>query len=130
MKIKQIRLLAFLMSLMFLIAIGCNKDEGDDPIEEEPTEEEDPTNGDDCVTEGMIYNGEIKTIIDNSCATSNCHAGTNSLPSLATYNDVVSRIDRVSARALDLQTMPPAGPLEDCDMKKLKAWIEAGTPEE
>ena len=118
------------MSLTFVVAIGCSKDDGDDPIEKEPTEEEDPGNGDDCVTDGMTYNGEIKAIIDNSCATASCHAGTNSLPSLATYADVVSRIDRVSARALDLQTMPPAAPLADCDMKRLKAWIEAGTPEE
>lgn len=131
MKITSFKLLAFACSLAFFVAIGCSNDDGTDPVEEEPVEEEDPTNNDDdCITTDMTYNGEIKTLINTSCATASCHAGNNNLPSLATYQDVVALKGRVEARALDAQTMPPAGPLADCDMKKLQAWLNDGAPEE
>lgn len=130
MNIKPFRLFAFLCTLAFFVAIGCSKDDGDDPIEEPMEEEEEETNEDDCVTEGMVYNGEIKTIINTNCATSSCHAGNNSLPSFTNYANVIAQKDRIEVRALDVQTMPPAGPLADCDMKKLQAWLDDGAPEE
>ncbi len=82
-----------------------------------------------CDTTNLTYTNSIKTIIDGNCATSSCHGVGASFPDLTTYINVTSNITRVKARAIDLKTMPASGPLPVCEINKLQAWINAGTPQ-
>lgn len=82
-----------------------------------------------CDTTNQKYSTGINTIINNNCASSSCHGAGGNSPDLSTYTNVISNITRVKARAIDLKTMPAAGPLSICDINKLQAWINAGTPQ-
>ncbi|MFY0675146.1 MAG: cytochrome c [Bacteroidia bacterium] len=103
--------------LLFLAAFSCTNNN-----------EEDLNPDDDCPTENEAYDGDISQILNTSCATTGCHAAGGGLPSLADYASANSLKERIMVRAITEKTMPPAGPLSDCDIKKLKAWIDAGAP--
>jgi hypothetical protein len=82
-----------------------------------------------CDTSNLTYTNSIKTIIDANCASSSCHGAGGTSPDLSSYINVTSNITRVKARAIDLKTMPASAPLSVCEINKLQAWINAGTPQ-
>lgn len=82
-----------------------------------------------CDTTNQTYTASIKTIIDVNCASVGCHVTGGQSPDLTSYQKVKDNITRVKVRAIDLKTMPAAAPLSVCDMNKLTAWINAGTPQ-
>lgn len=95
-----------------------------------------PINTNTCDTIGMTYTTHVQPIIQNYCYS--CHAGT--APSgggivLDSYAGVKnfaagggSLIDRITSTDPSVQ-MPRGGPkLSDCDISKIKAWVNAGTP--
>jgi cytochrome c553 len=47
---------------------------------------------------------------------------------LATYEQVVEHKDRVVARAVESDTMPPGQALSETDQDLLTRWVEGGTP--
>lgn len=82
-----------------------------------------------CDTTNLTYTNSIKTIIDANCASSSCHSTGGTSPDLSSYTNVTSNITRVKVRAIDLKTMPASAPLSVCEINKLQAWINAGTPQ-
>lgn len=106
-----------LFTLLFgsSVLISCTQDK---VTEDAP----DPCN------EDYTYSDDIEAIIMNNCATSGCHNGAQS-PALNSYSAVEAKKDRVKARAVDLKTMPPSGPLSDAEIQKISCWIEQGAKE-
>lgn len=84
-----------------------------------------------CDTVEATYNASVKAIIDSKCAVSSCHGGPQQ-PNLTDFNAVNTNSDRISVRALDQQTMPPASmpALTNDEIDILNCWREAGFPEE
>jgi hypothetical protein len=83
-----------------------------------------------CDTANITYTNSIKTLVDANCASSSCHAAGGTSPDLSSYTNVTNNITRVKARAIDLKTMPASSPLTVCEINKLQAWINAGTPKQ
>jgi hypothetical protein len=90
-----------------------------------------------CDTSNVRYSVEIKAIFDAKC--NSCHAGVNASGNirLETYQNVKTYIDAsgprlVSSIAQDgnASAMPQGQPkLPDCDIDKVKIWVNAGYPE-
>ena len=88
-----------------------------------------------CNTDNVSYSADIRPIIENNCL--GCHRGANPVGGfvLETYSDVAAKAN--SGRlygAVSWQTgyvpMPfgASSPLPGCDLDKIKAWIDAGAP--
>lgn len=112
---SSIALLAFISS--------CTNDKAEDP---NPCAYE---------TSALKYNGFIKEIINSDCANSGaCHGSPqdqNAGGELTSYAQVKEKInsDAFNNRVFVLKDMPQGSSLSECDMKKLKAWYDAGSPE-
>lgn len=106
---------------------SCEKE----PEESEMEEMEEMEN--ECETEGVTYEGEIKSIL-SGCTGSNCH-GASTSRSMANYADAVSyskqgRILGAINRQSGFSPMPKNGSkLEQCKIDQVAAWIEADYPE-
>ena len=88
-----------------------------------------------CTIDSMTYTKDIQSIIQNNCYS--CHAGTASGSfgiNLDSYNDL--KFEAQSGELLrrlvstdPSEMMPKGGPrVSDCDINKINAWIQAGTP--
>jgi uncharacterized membrane protein len=104
--------------ILLLIANSCRK--GDSV----------PVPPDDCsnITSGTI--GPLFTAVKAVIAT-NCQGCHNASQSEGGMNwtvdcNVIKFKDRIKARAVDLGTMPPTGPLPASEKNKITAWINAG----
>lgn len=82
-----------------------------------------------CDTTNLTYINSIKTIIDGKCATSSCHGGAQP-PNLTSYQNVINNISSIESTTLgSIKTMPKSSQLPVCEINKLQAWINAGTPQ-
>lgn len=95
-----------------------------------------PINSNTCDTTSITYTINMQPIIQNYCYS--CHAGTAPsgggivLDSYAALKNFAagggSLIGRITSTD-PLVQMPRGGPkLSDCDISKIKAWVNAGTP--
>ena len=89
-----------------------------------------------CDTTNVTYTATIKPILDNSCAISGClDAQTKSFGhDLSSYNGSVASSQGRLLGAINQQNgfiaMPKGmAKLSDCDISKITAWINAGTPQ-
>lgn len=104
-----------------IFAVSCGGDE-------EPTPEP-------CVSEGMRYSVEMKTIIDNTCATAGCHesGGSATFP-MGTFDQAkqavaFGRIIGAINHTVDFSPMPKdADKLDQCTIDKITNWVENGAP--
>ncbi len=108
-------------------ATGCYYDNSEDLY---------PANtGGACDTAGVTYTAQLKQVVDNQCATSDCHAAL--LPSgwdLSNYEGLkqcaMSGTLIPSIEHTSNNPMPKDGTkLDACTISKFKAWINAGMPE-
>ena len=114
--------LSLLLSLSFLIfTVACSDDDDDA-----------------CNTDDITYTNDIKPIYEQSCTTAGCHAtGSDNIWPMDTYElsvgavgfgcieNVIQHLDQENCTP-----MPIGGDkLEDCDIDKILAWIDAGMPE-
>ncbi|WP_235296056.1 hypothetical protein [Portibacter marinus] len=120
----------YLLLLMAAFMIGvtaCEKQE----MEMEEEEEEEMMN--ECDTEGVTYEGEIKSIL-SGCTGSSCH-GSNTGRSMANYADAVNyakqgRILGAIKREAGFSPMPKNGAkLAQCKIDQIEAWIDDDYPE-
>lgn len=97
--------------------------------------EEDPM-VDECNTDNITYTNTVATIFNSTCATPGCHVGPNTatfpLENYAQsvlavgFGQIVDAINHAS----NVEPMPRgADKLEQCDIDKITAWINAGAPE-
>jgi large repetitive protein len=70
----------------------------------------------------------VKAILATNCAFAGCHAGANPQSGINFTIDceIVSRKDRINARAVVAGTMPPSGAISAADKQKITDWINAG----
>lgn len=94
-----------------------------------------PTGTSNCDTANMRLSVEINSILNNNCNA--CHGGTaaagggiqlqnyNSLKALASGGTLYTAISHTGSAS----PMPKGGgKLSDCDISKIKAWIDRGAP--
>ncbi|MFZ4707803.1 MAG: hypothetical protein ACOYMF_17505 [Bacteroidales bacterium] len=69
-----------------------------------------------------------KSIITSSCATSGCHIAPTNSGGVNFDSDanIVTNGSRIKTQAVDLETMPPTGPLSASDKAIISNWINAG----
>ncbi len=85
-----------------------------------------------CDTSNTTFSATILPIMHQSCAIPNCHVGVmpQSSLDLSTYGDV--QIIGLDGRLVGTVTgssgliMPPSGPLTQCEVKKIKKWVQNG----
>ena len=90
-----------------------------------------------CDTTNAKFAAFVSPLVAASCATSNCHSTTRQAAgiNLGTYTAIKAYITADKAtflgsidRTSGYSAMPQgSGKLADCDIKKLKTWINAGT---
>ncbi len=89
---------------------------------------------DSCDTTQVTYNNQISTIISSYCLS--CHNA--SAPQggriLESYNQVVDAVNNANLQPRvnhqqGFPGMPTGGPMPQCEIDKINAWIQAGMPE-
>jgi len=111
-------------ALAFIFTASCSSDNVDDKYGP----------GSSCDTTVVTFSQDIKSIISQNCE--GCHndnsasgglnlAGHSNIQTSALGGGLMNRVERPSSDPL---SMPPGGPLSDCDQKKLMAWINEGAP--
>lgn len=123
------KLLKILSSVSLLMALsGCYYDNRAELLAQNPA--------DDCNTDTVTFSNDINPIIQSNCAVSGCHnattqaAGLNyeefaDLKSVAGNGNLVGRIT-----ATGTALMPQGGPpLPDCQINKIRAWVQDGAPQ-
>lgn len=87
-----------------------------------------------CDTVNNIkYSGAIDQIINTNCAIPTCHVpGGSGSGDFTTYSGVM---EKVNSGAFEYRIfyaksdkMPPSNSLSDCDLKKIRIWLDAGAP--
>jgi len=75
----------------------------------------------------VSYADQIRPIIDTNCQISNCHGDNISIPTFATYSDVVAKADDIKFRTSS-GSMPPVGPLPNDQIQLIADWVDQGAP--
>lgn len=114
----------FVISVLSLISSSCYYDNYEDLY----------GNVNACDTSSVTFSQDIKVIIGQNCE--GCHNGASASGglnlaghqniSVAALNGII--MNRVTRSAGDPLLMPPGQALSDCDQTKLRAWINAGAP--
>ena len=112
-----------ILSAILVLSQGCYYDN-----EEELYEFQDQLNQSNCDDVDMSFANDIMPIIEGNCSITGCHLTGGNGILLEDYNTVKVRVDNGSLQnvVIDAQTMPPAGPLDQCQMDQIESWITAG----
>lgn len=81
-----------------------------------------------CDLTNTTYSAAVQPIIATNCAVPACHVPGGTSPDLSTYAGASANAGGIDQRALVDKDMPPSGQLSSCDQQTLKAWIDAGAP--
>jgi hypothetical protein len=79
-----------------------------------------------CDTTDRKYSTYVQGVISTNCAISGCHVAGTTRVDLSNYPSLKANIAAVTDRAIVKKNMPPSGPLSNCDITKLKMWIDNG----
>jgi hypothetical protein len=85
----------------------------------------------DCSTVAATYSGSVKPLVISQCATSSgCHGTGSSRGDYSSYPDLKAAADNGSLenKTLNDKSMPPSGALSLDDRKKIKCWLNSGSP--
>lgn len=85
-----------------------------------------------CDTTAVSFAGNVLPLVEDRCA--GCHSGSSPAAGLelTTYAEIraigISGMlsDRVNRSDMDELLMPPDGPLSDCSLRTLAAWVNDG----
>lgn len=86
-----------------------------------------------CDTIPPTFANTIEAITSTNCAISGCHTGIN--PSAGIFLDTYAQVKviadngKLNQEVVVNKSMPPSGPLTDCELKAIADWIAAGAPE-
>ena len=120
---KKTRAMLCLITGSILVIIGCSKTSEDKLASPDPPA---------CDTVGMMYSTDIKPILQANCYS--CHANGNAeggilLDAYESVKDVAEdgKLIGVTTHATGYPPMPQGGAkLSDCDINKIKDWINNG----
>ena len=82
-----------------------------------------------CNSVEVSYSRDIVPFIELRCATPGCHIpGGTGNGDLTTYEGVKAKVDNGSLvrRVLEIGDMPGVGDLTECELDKLRSWIDDG----
>lgn len=84
----------------------------------------------DCNTEDVTFSKTIEPLIVGNCSIEGCHVPGNGRFLLRNYSEIKENVDNgsVGRHIFEFRDMPPTGPLPQCDIDQLAAWIDAGAP--
>jgi hypothetical protein len=84
----------------------------------------------DCSSINAKYAADIKPIIQANCNGISCHGPGSSKGDITNYNGLKPYVDNgsLSNSVLTKKSMPPSGALSLDDRKKIKCWIDSGSP--
>ena len=99
-----------------LLFTGCKKEETLDNI--------------DCSKVNAAYSANIKPLINTNCVSSGCHNANSTNGDFTAHAGLKSKADNGSLnnRVIQQKNMPPSGSLTSDDLKKIKCWINSGSP--
>ena len=87
-----------------------------------------------CDTSNVTFSGTIKPMMDQHCTS--CHSGAQASGGidLTTYALVKVQADNgrlygAVAHLDGFQPMPQGGKLNDCEISKMKVWVDASAPQ-
>lgn len=88
-----------------------------------------------CDTTDINFYPDVMPIVEDRCV--GCHSGGAPAAGLGltTFEEVQAiglngmLLDRVNRSDMDEMLMPPDGPLTDCNLRILAAWVNRGCPE-
>ena len=81
--------------------------------------------------EEVSFSEDVNPLIQQGCAISGCHVSSNSnRVNLETYQEIKASVDNGSFQSYVIvdRSMPPSGPLNDCEIAILNKWINQGAP--
>jgi len=113
---KKFSLIAFLVFLTLITFQTCKKDD---------------LKNLDCSTVPATYSANIKTLVSNTCATSGgCHAAGSANGDFTMYAGLkaVANSGALEKETITQKSMPPSGGLSLDDRKKIKCWLNNGSP--
>ncbi len=121
---KTIFVLGTLMALVFLLAVppGCYFDNEQELYGIDPNA---------CDTTAVSYSGYIKPLIQNNCLSCHSAGAVQESTPLSTHADLknYAELGLLVARTNDATNpMPQSGLLPECDRNKIRAWVNAGAP--
>ena len=85
-----------------------------------------------CDTVGISYIADVKPIVDANCISCHAPGGQQESSPFTTYEELKlyttdrQIVDRVYGSGAAI--MPPSGAVSDCAQLKIKAWVDAGAP--
>jgi hypothetical protein len=84
-----------------------------------------------CDGSHPTYNSGIKTIIDNNCTGSSCHANGSPYGIFTNYQGLQPFISNGTFKrdVLDKQIMPKNKNLSQDELNKIQCWVDNGFPE-
>lgn len=80
----------------------------------------------------VTFSNTILPIIKGNCAISGCHvAGGSGNGIFENYDNVKAKVDNgtLRNRVLVQKDMPPAQPLNDCQLQQIEIWLDEGAPD-
>lgn len=111
----------FLICLQPLLLSGCQYHVEEELYPQDPA----------CETSALSYTANIRQLVDTHCAVSGCHVAGTGRTDLTTYAGLKQVADNglMRQKVLIEKSMPPGGPLPDCELRQIEAWLNAGAPE-
>lgn len=86
-----------------------------------------------CDVTAVSWTADIQPMIQQNCLGCHSGAGASAGLDLSTYMSVKthssSLVNRMNKPNGDPLMMPPSGPLSNCTLNQMDAWVAAGTPE-
>lgn len=84
----------------------------------------------DCSTIPATYSANIKPLTTSLCATSGCHAAGSANGDFTTYAGLKAMADNgmLEKETVTNNSMPPSGGLSLDNRKKIKCWLNNGSP--
>ncbi len=113
-----------LVGIALLMLSSCYKDNEEDLYKNYYSQDQ-------CDTASVSFSKDIMPVIKGNCAISGCHVQGGAAPGIFTnYNGVMDKVKNgtFEKRVLIDKNMPPAAPLSDCQQSLIRAWLNAGSP--
>jgi hypothetical protein len=85
----------------------------------------------DCSTVPATYNADVKPLVASQCATSGgCHGIGSSHGNFSDYSGlkIIADNGSLESKTIKDKSMPPSGALSLDDRKKIKCWLNNGSP--
>lgn len=87
-----------------------------------------------CEAENVSFGGDVFPLIESRCTS--CHSGPNPTASLdlSTFESIQmiglngQLTNRINLPEMDSELMPPDGPLPECHLTLIDAWVADGCP--